>query len=133
MVKRAIIQFNGAVNKLRISKAGIDVDTATSDQLILDERIFYGQLYLAGYAARTQSGEATIAYQSLGYAPLCIVFNVSEGGIITYPARYRYQTGGSAFRYPSTNYRSLDGQLILNFAAAPSVIGNHYLIFRRPI
>lgn len=115
---------------VRVSRPGIDVDTATSDQLLLDERVFQGQLYVAGY--HPASNPNAVGFPSLGYTPHAMAFNLFSDGSVIYPSRYTYQTGGASFAYPTTAYAVGDGWIELYPGSAPSVIGMYYLIFRRP-
>jgi len=129
MTKRAVLKPLSGV--FRVSKPGIDVDAATSDQLLLDERAFYGQLYLTGYAARGGASSQTISYPPLGYAPMVIVMNAFSDGRIIYPTSHKFQSGGSSLVLTATNYISQNGSLILNFQSDTSVVGSYYLIFRK--
>lgn len=128
MIKRAIIQPPAM---LRISKPGIDVDSATQAQLILDERVLYSQIYLAGYVAKAGSTtDYVINYPTLGYAPICLVFNKFTDGKVVFPSRYKYQVGGTSFLYPSTHYRSQAGTLTVSLQSAAEIEGVYYLILR---
>lgn len=135
MVKRGIMQFNGVNNVFRVSKPGIDVDTASDDQLILDERVFYGQLYLAGFASNPSPGTAsiqTIVFPTLGIVPIAICYPVTDGSIV-YPSRYFYKPGLGGAVVGAAIYRVTATQLFFQYLGNVAEDGFYYLIFRRSL
>lgn len=135
MIKRGKIDFSGTNNIFRISKPGIDVDAATADQLILDERAFYGQLYLAGFASNPSPGTATmqvVAFPSIGVVPIGICFPVT-GGNIVYPARYFYKTGIGGALVGAANYTITTTQIAFQYQGDAAENGFYYMLFRRSL
>ncbi|MGX7874458.1 hypothetical protein ACVDG5_018350 [Mesorhizobium sp. ORM6] len=133
LIKRGKIDFGGGNTIFRISKPGIDVDAATPDQLILDERVFYGQLYAAGFVANTDmtiTHVQTVFFPALAFAPLAMCFPVMESKIV-WPTKYYYKTGLGGALVSGTAYYTTTSTLVYNFAADNVTSGFYYLIFRR--
>lgn len=131
-MKRGIITMEGGF-KFRFSRPGFDVDTATQAQLAIDERIFYGQLFLAGFAANPDANNdnsVVVNFPPLGFVPLCICFNRYSSKIV-YPAHDKYKVGTGTFYYPTISYTPANGSLTLGFAGQSGVEGIYYLVFRR--
>ncbi|MDQ0454664.1 hypothetical protein [Rhizobium paknamense] len=131
MTKRAV--FNPSIPVFRVSAPGVDVDSASQSQLLLDERVFSGQLYLSGYVARNSQTALTITFPSLGYVPVVVVNNVFSDGRITYPTGYKTQNGGSTFVVPVINYTVTASAITFNFVSDAAITGAYYMIFRRSL
>ncbi|WP_457587279.1 hypothetical protein [Ensifer canadensis] len=132
-MRRGFISFDNGQFRFRFARQGFDVDTATAAQMAIDERVFYGQLYMAGFAANNQpnvSHSVVVNFPSLGFVPLCICFTRYAGKII-YPAHDKYLVGNGTFYYPSIVYVPAATSLTLAFGEQSGVEGIYYLVFRR--
>ena len=131
MTKRAKLSKGTTSAVLRVSRAGVDVDTATSDQLLLDERVFYGQLYMAGYVANPDPGtlnDVNIAIPTLGYTPVCMVVYKYTSGT-SYPSFYYYVSSGTMTIFDN-GWVVTPTQLKVKFGTGVAVLGAYYLVFR---
>lgn len=132
MTKRAKIAL-GSPSIMRISPIGVDVDAASPSQLLLDERVFSGQLYAAGYIANPSPGTAgsvTATFPSIGFVPLCTTYYV-YGSQIVHPSFYTYLVGGNTL-IVNTQWTATASSITVNFGAGTGYAGAYYLVFRIP-
>lgn len=135
LIKRGRIDFSGANTIFRVSKPGIDVDSATPAQLILDERVFYGQLYAAGFVSLSSISVAhdeTVFFTALAFAPLAICYPVINSRVV-WPSKYFYQTGLGGSIVGGTPYYTKVDRLVYHTNGDGVTTGFYYLIFRRGV
>ncbi|TGT64102.1 MULTISPECIES: hypothetical protein [unclassified Mesorhizobium] len=150
MIKRGIFQLTGAEPKLRISKPGIDVDTAGPTDFLLHEDFLYTQPYFAQFVACPFAGRTTTGYVEAAVPvaipnvtsdPLINVWIVQSDGPISYPCQRGQGSGnsGSGFNIDAyyVRYKVDSGTQVTVWFMKPdtskkSPQGAYLMCFRKP-
>ncbi|TKT79961.1 hypothetical protein [Aquamicrobium sp. LC103] len=109
MAKRGKIQLSGANPIFRISKPGVDVDSAGENDFLLHEDHLYSQPFwwqfiacpFSGYEGvevRDQTVNRTIP--NTGSVPMSIIYPVGSNGTIIFPFPKSEAAGSSANGFP---------------------------------
>lgn len=105
MIKRGVIQLNGADPKIRISQPGIDVEAAQPYELLLHEQHLYAQPYFfkfvaCPFAGNTSTGvkdqTVNVTVPNINADPIILVWPVDMDDAVSYPLQRSTGTGSSA-------------------------------------
>lgn len=104
-MKRGVIQFSGATEKVRISKPGVDVDTAGTLDFLLHENALYSQPYFSAFVTCPFAGNTSTGVQdqtvdvtvpNVTTTPVVMFWVVDSDSLISFPAQKGFGTGNSA-------------------------------------
>jgi hypothetical protein len=111
--KRGIIQFATGVEKIRISKPGVDVDAATTLDFLLHESALYSQPYysafvtcpFAGYTGTSiQDQTVHVTVPDVTSTPVIILEVVDSDSLISFPAQKGLGSGSSGSGFSINNF-----------------------------
>jgi hypothetical protein len=130
MVKRMIMDLGAVPPILRISRPGVAVTTSTPGlDLLLDERVLYGQIFITGLATRLDVGDdetLVVPIVSQGFIPFINCWQL-VGSDIVYPTDSVDDDNVNYFWFSQTAT-----QISFNFQAGSSVTAVYYQIMRMP-
>lgn len=130
MVKRMIMDLGAVPPILRISKPGVAVTTSTPSQdLMLDERVLYGQVFIAGLATRVDYGDTetlNVTIPNQGFIPFVEVWGLASGQIVN-PAAYN--SSGAVF---DVYWTQTTTQISFVFQDFSSITAVYYQVLRLP-
>lgn len=130
MVKRMIMDLGAVPPILRISKPGIAVSTSTpATDLMLDERVLYGQVFISGLASRINYGNTetlNVTIPDQGFVPFVEVWGLT-GGTIVNPAAFN--SSGAIYDVYWTQTAT---QISFVFQDFSSVTAVYYQVLRLP-
>lgn len=129
MVKRMIMRSD----RLRISVPGVDVDVATPQQLMLDERVLSAQIFFSGFLPRSGSvtETVTVTIPNLGFIPYVSVFALTSAYGISKPSSY-FNIGSGNVAPHLEIFQPNSTTLQFYWPSYSTVIGVYYQIYRVP-
>lgn len=131
MTKRARFDFSSGDPVFRISKAGVEVEMASDDELLMDERGLYAQVVQTGVLVRTVFGasvDMTFSIVDLGYKPYLIIWPINDDDAIVRP--------GIMKRYGSSNQifyllrQTSNTSVTVRFSSTSIAKGLYYQVLR---
>ncbi len=141
MAKRGKIAFGAGGNFFRISKPGYDVDVASKENLIIDESVFYPQIFTSGIVSNPNlnaDNYVTVNFPDQGFSPAIYAYVVTDDGIISVPCRVTYRPSnhvGGAVKNVQMSYTSNSNSMTVFFEAAGggSIVSSvYYAVLRKP-
>lgn len=132
MAKRGEISLTGGHPRFRVSRPGVDVDSATSEDFLAHEDFTFSQPFASGYVACPFAGASglsariepvTVNVPDVGTTPLVFIYGVADTtGKIMYPSL----TSAGALWFTGSYY--VEGW---DIAVDTSVPGELTLYFRK--
>lgn len=107
-MKRGIIRLSGAGPIFRVSKPGVDVDLAASNEFVAHESFIFSQPFAFGYVGCPYAGfvgpgirdqTASVAVPNIGVTPTIHVFADSHESKISFPYQLSEGSGNTANGY----------------------------------
>lgn len=148
--KRGIIQFATGIEKIRISKPGVNVDAATTLDFLLHESALYSQPYYSAFvtcpfagntSTGTQDQTVHVTVPDVTDSPVVILESVDSDGVISYPAQKGLGTGSSGSGFTINGFvvshqvissTQIDVRFFKNSTSRRSPLGAYLILMRKP-
>lgn len=133
MIKRAVLNLSPGSEVFRVSKPGIDVETAALADMLLDDRIFYDQVVQTGFVVNPGSAGSYKAIIPSPYGlptPKVLVYP-EYGGSIAYPQPAAYVRGVNG--YVNLTYQLVYDSGNIEITMGAYSTGIYYVVLRKSI
>lgn len=131
MAKRG--RFNPGAGIFRISVPGVNVDTATQAQLLLDERVIYPQILQSIYVPNPLNGTPfDVVYVNNGFVPHIYAYAVYSTGVSNraFPANNTWDTGSGGGRQNHFFYYPYAAFVRMQFPTPSALLGAQIILMR---